>query len=97
MKKKNVFLGLTIILIGVLVVLIDLNVVFTRDIIYVGLIVILIGIIIDGISRKNFYEIIMPIAGIYAMAQRYFMFYKLSLITIFLVGILFSLGLSIMF
>ncbi|MGL5415027.1 MAG: LiaF transmembrane domain-containing protein [Clostridium sp.] len=97
MKKKNIFLGLILILAGILLVLIDLKGFSMRDTIDIVLGVILIGIFIEGIIRRNFYGIIIPLAGVYAIGQNYFNIYKLNIVTILLVAILFSVGLSIMF
>ena len=97
MKSSKVFWGIFFILAAAYVIVSQFGIFPDIGIFRIVLTVWLIWLFAEGIRMLNFYEIFLPLAGIYMLYRRMIPFVKLSSWAVFGAAILISIGLSLLF
>lgn len=97
MKSSKVFWGIFFILAAVYVIVSEFGIFPDIGIFRIVLTIWLIWLCVEGIRMQNFYEIFLPLAGIYVLYRDWFFFVQLSAWSVFGAAILVSIGLSLLF
>lgn len=97
MKNSKIFWGIFFILAAVYVVVSQFGIFPSIGIFRIVLTIWLIWLFVEGIRMLNFYEIFLPLAGIYTLYRDWFFFTKLSVWAVFAAAMLISIGLSLLF
>lgn len=97
MKKKSIFWGLILILIAAYVVVSGLGLLPGISFLSILFTIIFAALVIDGISNRNIYEILLPLAGILCIYDEQLGITEITPWPILIAALLCSIGLHLIF
>ena len=97
MKNSKVLWGVFFILAAAYVIVSEFGIFPDISIFRIALTIWLVWLCVEGIRMQNFFEIFLPLAGIYALYREWVPLVKLSVWSVFGAAVLVSIGLSLLF